>query len=369
VDCGVFIPIANNGWIISETAPQYMPTFELNRQTCVRAEDVGFDFALSMVKFRGYGGLTQHWDYVDESFTLVAGLAAATTRIKLYAAVSTLTLHPAIVARMVSTISDISDGRCGVNMVSGWNKHEFTQMGLWPGDEWFSDRYEYSTEYVDVMRQLWDSGRATHDGKYFHLDDCFCQPVPRGPITVLCAGQSDRGFQYAAEVGDYNFMAGPLSELRRLRTKLDSACALTRRHVGGYALFGVVGAETDEAATAIANHLLDGTDEVAVNNLHGYNIKDTHGGSTSSVRKNRVGRPKIEMPDDNIAAYVLGACFAIPHLVGSYARIARYLDQVETVAGLDGVVLTFVDFVSGVTEFGERIMPLMKSRAGKSGAF
>jgi len=81
-----------------------------------------------------------------------------------------------------------------------------------------------------------------------------------------------------------------------------------------------------------------------------------------------VERPKIELLDDDIAAYVLGACFAIPHLVGSYARIARYLDQVETVAGLDGVVLTFVDFLSGVAEFGERIMPLMETRVGKPGA-
>jgi pyrimidine oxygenase len=362
MDCGVFIPIANNGWIISETAPQYMPTFELNRQTCVRAEEVGFDFALSMVKFRGYGGATEQWDYVAESFTLVAALAAATTRLKLYAAVSTLTMHPAIVARMVSTISDISDGRCGVNMVSGWNKHEFTQMGLWPGDDWYSDRYEYSTEYVSVMRQLWDAGRATHAGKYFQLDDCFCQPVPRGPITVLCAGQSDRGFQYAAEVGDYNFMAGPLAELRGLRTKLDAACALTGRKVGGYALFGIVAAETDEAAVAMANHMLDGTDEVAVANLHGYNVQDTHGGSTGSVRKNRLARPTIELADDGLAAYVLGACFAIPHLVGSYGRIAQYLDQVETFAGLDGVVMTFPEFVSGVAEFGERIMPLMVTR-------
>lgn len=33
MDIGVFIPIANNGWLISKTSPQYMPTFELNRES------------------------------------------------------------------------------------------------------------------------------------------------------------------------------------------------------------------------------------------------------------------------------------------------------------------------------------------------
>lgn len=56
MEFGVFLPIANNGWIISKASPQYMPTFELNRHVTMKAEEVGFDFALSMVKYRGYGG-------------------------------------------------------------------------------------------------------------------------------------------------------------------------------------------------------------------------------------------------------------------------------------------------------------------------
>lgn len=46
---GVFIPIGNNGWLISETAPQYKPTFELNKTIVQKAEHYHFDFALSMI--------------------------------------------------------------------------------------------------------------------------------------------------------------------------------------------------------------------------------------------------------------------------------------------------------------------------------
>jgi hypothetical protein len=44
MELGVFIPIANNGWMISKTAPQYKPTFELNRPICQLVEEIGFDF-------------------------------------------------------------------------------------------------------------------------------------------------------------------------------------------------------------------------------------------------------------------------------------------------------------------------------------
>src|SRR3954463_15509693 len=49
-------------------------------------------------------------------------------------------------------------------------------------------------------------------------------------------------------------------------------------------------------------------------------------------------------------------------LVGSYETVARLLDEVATVEGCDGVLLTFDDFIKGTESFGARIQPLMKSR-------
>lgn len=70
---GVFVPIGNNGWLISTHAPQYMPTFELNKAIVQKAEHYHFDFALSMIKLRGFGGKTEFWDHNLESFTLDGG--------------------------------------------------------------------------------------------------------------------------------------------------------------------------------------------------------------------------------------------------------------------------------------------------------
>ena len=135
---GIFIPIGNNGWLISENSPQYWPSFALNKQVTLTAERYGLDFVLSMIKLRGFGGKTEFWDHNLESFTLMAGLAAVTHRIKLFATCATLAMPPAIAARMASTIDSISDGRFGLNLITGWQKPEYAQMGIWPGDEYFS---------------------------------------------------------------------------------------------------------------------------------------------------------------------------------------------------------------------------------------
>src|ERR1700743_2874136 len=119
MDVGVFIPIGSNGWLISKASPQYHPSFALNRALTLLAEKYGFEFALSMIKLRGFGGETEFWDHALESFTLMAGIAAVTQRIKLYASTAVLTLPPAIAARMAATIDSIAPGRFGINIVSG----------------------------------------------------------------------------------------------------------------------------------------------------------------------------------------------------------------------------------------------------------
>ena len=50
--------------------------------------------------------------------------------------------------------------------------------------------------------------------------------------------------------------------------------------------------------------------------------------------------------------------------VGSYASVAQMLDEMATVPGVRGVMLTFDDFVIGMEQFGTRILPLMTSRQG-----
>jgi pyrimidine oxygenase len=352
VKIGVFIPIGNNGWLISENAPQYWPSFALNKQITLTAERYGLDFVLSMIKLRGFGGKTEFWDHNLESFTLMAGLAAVTTRIKLFATCATLVIPPAIAARMAATIDSISDGRFGLNLITGWQKPEYSQMGLWPGDEYFGKRYAYVSEYIQVMRQLWDTGHSDFNGEFFKMDDCRLSPRPQAEMKIICAGQSEAGMAFSAQYADYNFCFGkgvntPVAFAPTV-TKLVEANARTGRNVTAYALFMIIADETDEAARAKWEHYKDGTDQEAVRWLVDQSAVDKASGGDTNVR---------QMADPVSAVNInMGT------LVGSYETVARLLDEVDTVEGCEGVLLTFDDFVKGTEDFGARIQPLMKSR-------
>jgi pyrimidine oxygenase len=352
MDIGVFIPIGNNGWLISTTSPQYMPSFALNREIVQKAERYGLDFALSMIKLRGFGGVSEFWDHNLESFTLMAGLAAVTERIRLYASVAVLTIPPAIVARMAATIDSIAPGRFGVNLVSGWAKAEYEQMGLWPGEAHFARRYDYSTEYVRVMRELWATGRSDFKGDFFQMDDCRLSPRPQMPVKIVCAGQSERGMQFGAEYGDYNFVIGsgvntPTAHAPTNERMLEAA-ARTGRDVGTYVLLMVIADETDEAAMAKWQHYNDGVDTAALAWMAGQAGADPNATEGSTAKS-------IVVPEGAIN-------FNMGTLVGSYVSVAHMLDDAAGLPGTKGLMLTFDDFLVGMEQFGQRIQPLMKSR-------
>lgn len=348
MDLGIFIPIGNNGWMMSETAPQYMPSFELNKTVAERAEAHGYEFLLSMVKLRGFGGSTEFWDHNLESFTLMAGLAAATERIQLFASVALPTLPPAMVARMATTIDDISGGRFGINIVSGWNQIEYSQQGLWPGDWYYEKRYDYATEYVQIMKELWADGVSDLTGEHFQMDDCRLSPRPAaGSVPLVCAGQSDRGMQFCAEFGDYQFIIGTadLDVVRNDAARLVAAREAAGTDVGIYVLFQIVMGETDADAQAKWDHYKGGADLEAIAFMTGQAGLDTAGATAEKI---------TEMQ----GAFNLN----IGPIIGSHATIAERLDEVAAIDGVAGVMCVFDDYPVATQEFGERVMPLMSSR-------
>jgi pyrimidine oxygenase len=353
MDIGVFIPINNNGWIISAASPQYMPSFDLNRRVVEKAEAYGFEFALSMIKLHGFGGKTEFWDHGLESFTLMSALAAVTSRIRLYASTAVLTLPPAMVARMAATIDDVSGGRFGVNIVSGWHKVEYTQMGLWPGDQHFGRRYDYSSEYVQVMQDLWLRGHSDFKGEFFQMDACKLSPRPKSRLPLVAAGQSDRGMAFAAAYCDYNFALGegvnePKKAIDIPRRMLEHARE-AGRDVGSYMLYMVIADDTDAKALAKWDAYLAGADREALAHLLGHAAADTAPSATSMASAIQRAPSPIN--------------FNMGTIVGSYATCAKLLDEAATMPGVKGLMLTFDDFIQGMDDFGTRIQPLMACRS------
>jgi pyrimidine oxygenase len=282
----------------------------------------------------------------------MAGLAAVTERIKIFATCPTLIIPPAFAARMCNTIDSISHGRFGLNLITGWQPPEYTQMGLWPGDDHFRDRYTMLDEYAQILRELWDSGRSDFKGRYYTMDDCLVRPKPEGEMKIICAGSSDAGLAFSAKWADYAFCLGvgvnTPTAFASNNERLAKALEKTGRSVSVFVLVMIIAAETDEEAMERWQHLNAGVDIDAIAWLAEQGAKDNVNTDTN-VRQ--------------LAAPEGAVNINMGTLVGSYASVARMLDEMAEVPNTGGVLLTFDDFVVGIEAFGTHIQPLMKSRA------
>jgi pyrimidine oxygenase len=361
IKMGVFIPIGSRGWIMSTTSPMTYPTFDLNKTIVQRAEHYGLDFVLSMVKLRGYNGPSEFWQHNLEPFTMMAGIAAVTSKIKMYASIALLTLPPALAARMASTIDSIAPGRFGVNIVTGWQPKEYQQMGLWPGEAHFKNRYAYATEYVQVMKDLWKTGVSNFKGEYFQMDDCRLSPRPSARVDIVAAGTSDRGMEFVADHCDYNFVSsgGGINQPDQAGenvARLMAIAATRGRTIGAYTGAMIIADRTDELAFAKWEHYKKGTDLEAI----------AWSGEQSGQDKNAPANSTAGRMAASAVAQLRNPASAEPNrglrLIGSYENVAKMLDVMAATPGLSGIMLTFDDFIIGIEQFGQFIQPRMKSR-------
>ena len=359
---GVFLPNGSNGYIIRKAIPPYLPTWELNKAVTIEAERQGLDFVLSMMKFRGFGGETGYWDACLESFSLMSALATGPNRICLITTVTILALHPAYVARMMATLDDISGGRAALNIVSGWNKPEYAQMGLWRGDEYYTQRYEYALDYVQILRALWKEGRVTHRSRFFELDDCSCLPTPAHDIPLVSAGQSSAGRQFVAQIGGYSFAMVAAERLHGLAADLRQQAIGQGTRVGTYALFHLVAEETDELAWRRARTIAAAGDIEAIQNVvRSANLDSVKDGTTGQLRESATTDTGLLAGDIETSNLAFMGC---PALVGSYETVARKIDAIAEDPNIEGLLFSWPEWVSGIRNFGERIIPLLACRRG-----
>lgn len=350
---GVFLPNGQNGYIVSNGSPNYIPTYQHCLDITKECERIGLDFILSMIKYRGFGGETGYWDACLDSITLACGLAAETTSIELYATVPVLGIHPAVAARQIATFNDISKGRAGVNIVTGWNRPEYQQMGLWPGDDYHDRRYEYTQEYIQVMRTLWREGHMSFDGEFFHLEDCQCYPTPGREIPIVCAGQSTRGQKFTAHNAEFNFVFGGRDKLRRIAQPVIEESRRIGRQVGTLALVTVIAEETDALAREKAMHIVETADREALTNIARSASMDTNPDGTSRHFLDGLSAP---IEEGNLAY------MGFPVLHGSYESVAENIATLERDTGIGGLLMTFVDFVPDIQIFGARVLPLVREK-------
>ena len=342
---GVFLPIANGGWIVSKTTPVVDASYALNRRVAQLAEHFRFDFILSMAKWKGYGGVTQHWHDSLESLMLMSALAEVTRDIKIWCTLQTLVFHPAVAAKMVSTLDRISNGRAGINVVAGAYRGEFEQMGLWRDDLSHDDRYVLAREWLQIVKKLWTEDHVTYAGKFFQLKDCemFPKPLAAPRPHIVCAGMSEVGMRFSAEEADACFIGGrDEMELAAVSRRAKSIAAEVGKRLKTFAMYCIVPGPDDKTAEARAQSYIDGVDIEAIRGM-----MSSYGVIDDGRENSMVARSK--------------EAFMCSKFVGSSASIAAQITTTMRSADLDGMMLVFPDFEADLEIFGREILPVVRS--------
>jgi len=216
---GLFLSQANKPW------QQVLDEFLI-------AEELGFDHAWLVDHLVDTDGPPENGCL--EGWTLLAALAARTTRIRLGVLVSNnLFRHPALLLKEAVTVDHISSGRLILGLGTGWHADEHRRYGFDLPDP--AERVDRFEEAVEIVTALMRQERTTFEGRYYRLDDARLEPPPvqRPRIPILIAAHRPRMLRIAARHADQwdTFAAIPgtategiEADLAARITALDEAC-------------------------------------------------------------------------------------------------------------------------------------------------
>jgi F420-dependent oxidoreductase-like protein len=163
-----------------------------------------------------------------EGWTAMAALAQATKRLRIGNMVTGIPYrHPAVLAKMASTLDIISNGRLELGIGAGWNEEESNAYGIELGTpKERSDRFE---EACEVIVSLLTKDRTTFNGTYYQLTEAMNNPKgPQQPHPPICIGGSGekRTLRTVAKYADHwNFGMGTPEEMARKLDVLRGHCA------------------------------------------------------------------------------------------------------------------------------------------------
>ena len=165
--------------------------FGVVARQAAEADRSGFDTVLVMDHFYQLPMLGRPEDYMVECYTLLAGLAAVTSEVRLSALVTGNTYrNPAVLAKTVTALDIVSGGRAQLGIGAGWFELEHEAFGIQFGT--FTDRFEKLEEALQIILPLLRGEEVSLDGKHYQVRDAVNSPPPVGSIPVMIGGGGER---------------------------------------------------------------------------------------------------------------------------------------------------------------------------------
>jgi dimethylsulfone monooxygenase len=347
---GVFGANVSNGCAITEAEGRLETTWPNTKRIALLADRAGLEAMVPVARWKGFGGPTNFNGSCFETYTWAAGVAGVTAHTAAFSTSHVPTVHPIMAAKQGTTIDHISGGRFALNVVCGWFQPELEMFGapLMAHDA----RYEYAAEWLDVVRRLWTAeDEFDYEGRYFRIQKGFHQPKPiqRPFPPIMNAGGSEVGQRFAAQHADMAFILVREHDYDGARAQVEHLRRLAHEEFGRalqvWCSAYVVCRPTEREAQEYLNYYVrERGDWEAVENL-----------------TRIMGLQSDVVPPEAMEAFkfhFIAGWGGYP-LVGTAAQITDTLGKLADV-GLDGIVLSWVNYETELQQWIAEVLPLME---------
>jgi len=337
---------------------------------------------------------------VNDPLAAVSAMAAVTETLGFGLTVTTTYEQPYSLARRLTTLDHLTDGRVAWNVVTGYLDSAAKNLGF-SAQVAHDERYDVAEEYLEVVYKLWegsweddavvrDAERGiyadpakvhdiAHHGKYFDVPGAFlCEPSPQRTPVIFQAGSSPRGQEFAAKHAECVFIIAPTAKHARrsvdsLREKIERA-GRDPRSVAVYAgLTTVVRSSDDEARALLADYREHSSREGALALFGGWTGVDLAGvdpGETlqhvttdanRSALSSFTNDPDREWTVDDLARFVAVGGRG-PVITGSPQTVADELEEFAEQADVDGFNLMYATMPGTFTDVVDHLVPELDRR-------
>jgi len=160
----------------------------------------------------GAGGHFSGNNATIETWVMLSYLAGKTKQIRLGTLVTPIPFRsPGILAKMVSTLDVLSNGRVVLGVGAGWSKEEFEGYSEWDEPK---VRVDKTKEGLELMIKLWTQDTVTFEGKYYRAKTAVLEPKPvQKPYPqLLFGGRGDRMLKLAGRYADICYIMSQTPE-------------------------------------------------------------------------------------------------------------------------------------------------------------
>ena len=215
------------------------------------AEAAGFDTVLVMDHFYQLAGIGAPENNMLEAYTTLGALASLTSTVQLSTLVTGNTYrNPALLAKTVTTLDVVSQGRAILGIGAGWFEREHHDYGFEFGS--FGQRFERLEEALTIIAPMLKGETGNLEGKWYTAKGAMNNPRVRPNIPIMLGGSGEqKTFRLAARFADHMNIICDVDDLARKVAVLKERCEEIGRDPGtlatSYLVMGLVG-ETEQEA-------------------------------------------------------------------------------------------------------------------------